>query len=31
MVLDGTIEQGPLRYGKADRGFVNPHFIAWGV
>ena len=23
-------ELGPLRYGKADRGYDNPHFIAWG-
>lgn len=23
-------EAGPLRYGKADCGFDNPHFIAWG-
>jgi len=23
-------ETGPLRYGKADRRFENPHFIAWG-
>ncbi|MEZ5914686.1 MAG: inositol monophosphatase family protein [Parvularculaceae bacterium] len=22
--------QTPLRYGKRDRGFDNPHFIAWG-
>lgn len=27
--LDGR-EAGPLRYGKADRGYDNPHFIAWG-
>jgi 3'(2'), 5'-bisphosphate nucleotidase len=24
-------EAGPLRYGKADRAFLNPNFIAWGV
>ncbi len=23
-------EEDPLRYGKKDRGFDNPHFIAWG-
>jgi hypothetical protein len=23
-------EVGPLRYGHAERGFLNPHFIAWG-
>ena len=23
-------EGGPLRYAKADRGYDNPHFIAWG-
>jgi 3'(2'),5'-bisphosphate nucleotidase len=23
-------EIGPLRYGHAERGFLNPHFIAWG-
>jgi 3'(2'), 5'-bisphosphate nucleotidase len=23
-------ETGPLAYGKAERGFLNPHFIAWG-
>jgi 3'(2'),5'-bisphosphate nucleotidase len=23
-------EAGPLRYGKIDRRFLNPHFIAWG-
>jgi 3'(2'), 5'-bisphosphate nucleotidase len=23
-------EAGPLRYGKTERGFENPHFIAWG-
>ena len=23
-------EAGPLRYGKVDRRFENPHFIAWG-
>ena len=30
MVLDGAREEGPLRYGKAEAGFENPHFIAWG-
>ena len=30
MALDGDIEAGPLRYGKEERGFENPHFIAWG-
>jgi 3'(2'),5'-bisphosphate nucleotidase len=30
MVLDGDVEAGPLHYGKADSGFENPHFIAWG-
>ncbi|PSJ37926.1 3'(2'),5'-bisphosphate nucleotidase CysQ [Allosphingosinicella deserti] len=29
LALDGDRETGPLRYGKADRGFDNPHFIAW--
>ena len=24
-------EGGPLRYAKADRGYDNPHFIAWGA
>ena len=31
MALDGEVESGPLRYRKADRGFDNPHFIAWGA
>jgi 3'(2'), 5'-bisphosphate nucleotidase len=31
MALNGTREDGPLLYGKIDRGFDNPHFIAWGV
>ena len=31
MVLDGDRELGPLRYGKKEAGFANPHFIAWGV
>jgi 3'(2'),5'-bisphosphate nucleotidase len=31
MALEGTCEDGALRYGKVDRGFANPHFIAWGV
>lgn len=30
MALDGESEAGPLLYGKVDRGFENPHFIAWG-
>ena len=30
MVLDGDQETGPLRYGKQEAGFENPHFIAWG-
>jgi 3'(2'), 5'-bisphosphate nucleotidase len=30
MALDGLEEAGPLTYGKADRGFDNPPFIAWG-
>lgn len=30
MALDGVEEMGPLAYGKADRGFENPPFIAWG-
>lgn len=30
MALDGTTETGPLRYGKSERGFENPSFIAWG-
>ena len=24
-------EAGPLAYGKAEGGFENPHFIAWGA
>lgn len=31
MALDGEREAGPLRYGKIDRNFENPHFIAWGA
>ena len=31
MALDVQKEVGPLRYGKVDQGFANPHFIAWGV
>ncbi len=31
MELDGVREVGPLRYGKVDQDFANPHFIAWGV
>ena len=30
LALDGDREAGPLRYGNAQAGFVNPHFIAWG-
>lgn len=30
MALEGADETGPLRYGKVERGFDNPHFIAWG-
>ncbi|HEY6916781.1 MAG TPA: inositol monophosphatase family protein, partial [Allosphingosinicella sp.] len=30
LVLEGDTEGGPLRYGKIDAGFLNPHFIAWG-
>ena len=30
LALEGEREGGPLRYGKADQGFENPHFIAWG-
>ena len=30
--LDGSGQElGPLAYGKKDRGYDNPHFIAWGV
>ncbi len=29
MALDGDRESEPLRYGKAEGGFENPHFIAW--
>ena len=28
--LQNNIEIGPLRYNKIDRGFDNPHFVAWG-
>ena len=31
MALDGDAEAGPLRYGKKDLEFANPHFIAWGA
>ena len=31
MALEGEAEAGPLRYGKVEAGFENPHFIAWGV
>ena len=30
MALEDNREAGPLRYGKIERGFDNPHFIAWG-
>jgi 3'(2'),5'-bisphosphate nucleotidase len=30
LALDGGREVGPLRYGKIEAGFENPHFIAWG-
>jgi 3'(2'),5'-bisphosphate nucleotidase len=30
LALDGERETGPLRYGKRDQDFANPHFIAWG-
>jgi len=30
IALDGDDEAGPLTYGKVERGFANPHFIAWG-
>ena len=30
MALDGDEEAGPLRYGKLETDFANPHFIAWG-
>ncbi len=25
-----TVDGAPLRYGKRDGGFANPHFVAWG-
>ena len=31
MVLDGDREAGALRYGHSERGYLNPHFIAWAV
>lgn len=31
MELDGDSEAGPLRYGKAESGFLNPNFIAWAT
>ena len=31
MALEANREAGSLRYGKIERGFDNPHFIAWGV
>jgi 3'(2'),5'-bisphosphate nucleotidase len=30
LALDGDREAGPLRYGKSERAFANPDFIAWG-
>jgi 3'(2'), 5'-bisphosphate nucleotidase len=30
LALEGDREAGRLRYGKAEAGFANPHFIAWG-
>jgi 3'(2'), 5'-bisphosphate nucleotidase len=30
MALDGDREVGRLAYGKVERRFLNPHFIAWG-
>jgi len=30
MTLEGDAEAGPLRYGKTEGGFENPHFVAWG-
>jgi len=30
LALAGDREVGPLRYGKVEQGFANPHFIAWG-
>ncbi len=30
MALEGESETGPLMYNKKERGFDNPHFIAWG-
>ncbi|QLC21856.1 3'(2'),5'-bisphosphate nucleotidase CysQ [Parasphingopyxis sp. CP4] len=29
-ILEGENEAGPLTYNKRERGFDNPHFIAWG-
>ncbi|MEM9169321.1 MAG: 3'(2'),5'-bisphosphate nucleotidase CysQ [Pseudomonadota bacterium] len=29
--LDGDQEIGPLRYNKKERGYDNPHFVAWGA
>lgn len=31
MALEGNAEAEPLRYGKIEAGFANPHFMAWGV
>ena len=31
LALDGVEAIGPLRYGKVERDFENPHFIAWGA
>lgn len=30
MAVEGDAEAGPLRYGKTEGGFENPHFVAWG-
>jgi 3'(2'), 5'-bisphosphate nucleotidase len=31
MALEDGVEACPLRYGKVERGFLNPSFIAWGA
>ena len=31
VMLDGDCETGRLRYGKAEAGFLNPNFVAWGI